>query len=304
MPHPVIAKIARNSLIACIILISPIPALTQTTLNPYLVSVTTSMADEVGGRGYDLGSSFTDILSYGGAKVMPTNGGKTMCVAAVAEAMIRAIDRHARDTGSSTAFEKLPVAHWTNGSLLHLRAHLYQFKGANSGGPGDALTRLGIGEEVPFNALQAGDLLAFSRKKTGHAVVFLGYLDAAGKPVAAYDAKRVAGFRYLSAQGSALQPPHAGVGYRNAYFAGSSAPLGCNKRQEDCGVLRVSAYLNGGRLWTPDRWDTQGALAALRQAYLDQAKAGNPEVRSGALEFAVDHLLTTPLPEEYAFTPE
>lgn len=269
-------------------------------MNDYLAKAADDMVKTVAGRGYDLNSSFTEDLLYGKSTVRASNGGKTMCVAAVAEAMIRAIDRYARDIGSSSAFEKLPVTHWTSGKPTSLRAHLYSYKGVNSGGPGDAVTRLGIGEKLPFESLRPGDLLAFSRGKTGHSVVFLGYIDGHGNILSGYDGSSIAGFRYMSSQGRDLPPPYSGIGYRNAYFAGKKASPGCDRRQDDCGVLKISAYLNGGRLWVPERWDTEGAIKALREQYLVEARRSNPGVTKDALELAVTRLLERELPEEYS----
>lgn len=269
-------------------------------LNDYVISAANRMVEKVSGRGYERHSSFTEALPYGKTTIAPSNRGKTMCVAAVAEALIRAIDTYASETQSNVAFEQLPAYHWTSGRLINLRAHLYQYKGANSGGPGDALSRLGIGEKVPFYSLRQGDLLAFSRRKTGHAVVFLGYIDSNGAVLSAYDKNKVVGFRYMSSQGDGLPDPYSGIGYRNAYFLGANAPGKCSRMIEDCGVINNDAYLNGGRLWSPERWDTKSALIALRQTYVASAQRNNPGVTRDALEFAIDVELQRELPEEYS----
>lgn len=271
----------------------------QDNLNIYIVSAANTMVKTVYGRGYDRKSSFTEPLSYGDAKISPTNGGKTMCVAAVAEAMIRAINAYSTEYGSSNAFEKLPISHWTKGTLTSLRAYLYQYEGTNSGGPGDALSRFGIGEKVAFDSLLPGDLLAFSRKKTGHAVVFLGYLDTNGNLLKEFDKTQVAGFRYISSQGEGLPSPYSGVGTRNAFFSGHKGPLGCARTAEDCGVLKIDAYLNAGRLWSPSQWDVEGSVQKIRQAFIDQKKLSNPGVRDESIQLAVDLILNRELPEKY-----
>jgi len=268
-------------------------------MNRLIIASSELMVRTVAGRGYDRGSSFSEPLVYGQNTLQPSNSGKTMCVAAVAEAVIRAMQAHSEETGNKRMYSDLPIVHWTKGALGNLRAHLYQYEGANSRGPGDAFERFGIGEKVPFEKLLPGDLLAFSRRKSGHAVVFLGYLDRQGKSIDVFDASRVVGFRYMSSQGQGL--PVSGIGYRNAYFLGVQGPYRCDRNVEDCGVLRrPSDYLNGGRLWIPERWKTAEAARRLRDVYLADATRKNPTLTRGAAEIAVEQLLLRELPEKYS----
>jgi hypothetical protein len=268
-------------------------------MNRLIIASSELMVRTVAGRGYDRGSSFSEPLVYGQATLQPSNHGRTMCVAAVAEAIIRAMQAHSKETGNNKMYSDLPVIHWTRGALGNLRAHLYQYEGANSRGPGDAFERFGIGEKVPFEKLVPGDLLAFSRRKSGHAVVFLGYLDRQGKSIDIYDASRVAGFRYMSSQGQGL--PISGIGYRNAYFHGVQGPFRCDRTVEDCGVLRrPSDYLNGGRLWVPERWKTAEAALRLRDMYLSNVTGKAPTLKRDAAEIVVEQMLLQELPEKYS----
>jgi hypothetical protein len=70
-----------------------------------------------------------------------------------------------------------------------------------------AVEMLGIGERVDVEKARAGDFLQFWRtNKSGHSVVFLGWIEEGGERV---------GFRYRSSQGSTK-----GIGDRVEYFAG------------------------------------------------------------------------------------
>ena len=137
-------------------------------LNSVILRTTEQMERELGGRNYDINSSFTEDLHYGDACCIPaTNGGKTMCVAAVAEVLIRTLNEVGKEV--SEVFVKFPISHWKQSKYLNIRPHLYQFKGVQSRGPGDALSRFGIGEIVPFDRMLGGDVLAFSRLNgSGH----------------------------------------------------------------------------------------------------------------------------------------
>lgn len=78
---------------------------------------------------------------------------------------------------------------------------------------GLAMEKLGVGERVAADDAQPGDFLQFWRtNKTGHSVVFLGWVKDGGKPI---------GFKYRSSQGSTK-----GIGNRIEYFAGVPAKDG------------------------------------------------------------------------------
>lgn len=277
------------------------PARSDGDMNKYILQAVDYMVKNVSGRGYDINSTFTEDLRYGNHCCIPaSNGGKTMCVAAVAETIIRSFGIYATSTGDNTVFSKLPESHWRNGRLIDIRAHLFQYREANSRGPGDAVSRFGIGEEKKFNELSPGDLVSFARLNgTGHSVVFLGYIDRDGTVAAKYSSS-IVGFKYFSAQGK--NRPDGGVGYRNAYFAqGASArcPSYANN-PADCGLIK-GAYLNAGRIWEPAAWKVSESVSTLIENYKQRAKAMNPELTKDALDFAVEMQFTKELEPVYSF---
>lgn len=71
-----------------------------------------------------------------------------------------------------------------------------------------AIEKLGLGREIPFEKAQAGDFVQFWRKRkkpSGHSAVFLGWL---------LDGRDKLGFAYISSQKST-----DGIGYNVEYFA-------------------------------------------------------------------------------------
>jgi hypothetical protein len=262
-------------------------------MNHYVVQAARQMFDTVGDRGYDINKAFTEDLSYGQqCCIRATGGGKTMCVAAVAEVLVRALSLYAKDSTSNEAFQKLPLRHWTGAKYLDLKPHLFQFKGTESRGPGDAFKRFRIGREVLPEKLIPGDLLAFSRfNGSGHAVVFLGYISENGKLTNDY-AKSVIGFRYFSAQTSTN-----GVGYRNAYF-GSITATACPPsapKGSDCGIIR-ERFMNAGRLVNPKSWEVDSAIIRLQEDFKKKLRAS----QLGISNEEISQKLGQDLPSEYS----
>lgn len=242
---------------------------TSPTLNGEVLASAESMARRVNGRGYDLRSAFTENLSYGGSCCVPaTNSGKTMCVAAIAEVMINAINSYARKIGEKDV-STLPITSWTGHKYLNIRPHVFQYAEANSRGPGDAFERFGIGKSISFKDLLPGDFLAFSRfSGFGHASVFIGYLNTTNTLSADFS-NSVIGFRYFSAQSSTN-----GVGYRDAYF-GSIRSQKCPdfaKAKSDCGVIKEN-YLNGGRLLSPTEWTVNQSIERLKNEFIKRRRS-------------------------------
>jgi Tfp pilus assembly protein PilX len=105
--------------------------------NEYVLKAVAKIASDRAGKGYDLQSYFTRNLSYG-----PDNPGAikanhpplTMCVAAVTEIMIEALNLYCDETHDKTPFQKLPVASWKRGSMKDIRAHIFQYAGTNCHG--------------------------------------------------------------------------------------------------------------------------------------------------------------------------
>lgn len=139
-----------------------------------------------------------------------------MCVAAVTEVLIEALNLYYRDTGDATPFQELPIRSWQRGSISDIRAHVFQYEGTRCHGTAHALSQFGIGQELPFSELSPGDFLTMNRTGgSGHTAVFLGYLDRDFQELTDYS-DAVAGFKYFSAQGK--NSPDAGFAYRWAFF--------------------------------------------------------------------------------------
>ncbi len=171
--------------------------------NKFVIRSVNEVVRHRSGGGYDIRSVFTKTLDYDGRPIKASNPPKTMCVAGVTEVIIEAINLYSKDTGDKSVYETIPVTSWSKGNLTSLRANIFMYAGTGSRGTGHTLERFGIGKQIAFSEAKAGDFINFNRTSgTGHAVVFLGYIDAAGKILNEYSTK-VVGFRYFSAQGMA-----------------------------------------------------------------------------------------------------
>jgi len=71
-----------------------------------------------------------------------------------------------------------------------------------------AVTKLGIGKAIPFDEAKPGDFVQFWRGKSGHSVIFLGWIEKK---------KQKIGIRYRSSQ-----PKTNGIGDNEEYFKGNS----------------------------------------------------------------------------------
>jgi hypothetical protein len=211
------------------------------------------------GLGYDA-AFFTRDLDYGpvnsavkASKKLP----KTMCVAAVTEVLIEALNIYYRNTKDTKPFQDLPYAHWNGSSALDIRDYMWENRSSHSAGY--AFDKFGIGQKLDFTELQPGDFLSFDRlNKTGHSVIFLGYLDKNYNVLPSYSSK-VAGFKYYSSQSSGI----SGFAYRWAFFSGADGQNVCNSPNShpnmvrDCfggGIVRAYVAGRGGRLWNPPKW--------------------------------------------------
>jgi hypothetical protein len=210
---------------------------------------------ERAGGGYDLNSYFTRNLAYGPGsdRVKANHPPLTMCVAAVTEVIIEALNLYHRESGDVTPFRGLPIRSWQRGSMHDIRAHIFQYDGAKCNGTAHALARFGIGRQLPFEALQPGDFITMNRTSgSGHTAVFLGYIDRNYAELASYSSA-VAGFKYFSAQGKGSSD--AGFAYRWAFFS-PSCPAPATGKRRDCGIIRSSkqALLNTGCMLHPRAW--------------------------------------------------
>ncbi len=248
--------------------------------NVHILAAVDDIYTNYAARGYDINSYFTHDLTYGPAGTIKANHPPlTMCVAAVAEIIVGALTRLYGEGGDRTPFDKLAIASWQRGTPSSIRAHIFMYEGTGSQGTAHALERFGIGAVVPFAELQPGDFINFNRQSgSGHACVFLGYLDDAGNDVAAFGPS-VAGFRYFSAQGK--NSPDAGFGFRWAFFAGKGPATLSGGRRMDRGIIwsEKPSLLCCGYMIHPAHWPAAVGLGATPGARaLAPATAREPEL--------------------------
>lgn len=256
--------------------------------NEYIGQAVEKIYSDRSGGGYDRQRAFSSDLEYGSdstpiikasrpappAAFDPDGVNPTMCVAAVAEVIIEAINLYTRahPEQSDTIYSQLPPAMWNSGKQSALRSHLFMYEGSGSKGTADALETFGLGRTKTFDTLVAYDFINLNRtNKSGHAVVFIAFLTPEG-PSESFSTN-IVGFRYFSAQGEGR--PDAGFGYRNAYFDGQCPSP--RKSEDDCGVIKGysidargsvkqhQTYFNTGGMISPDVWTVEGA-ANLRMA--------------------------------------
>jgi hypothetical protein len=232
-----------------------------------------------------------------------------MCVAAVAEVIVEALNDYRRQGGRIDINRALPLARWNGATRTHLIPNIFMFRGVDSAGTAFTLQRFGMGRQIPFQELRAGDFINFNRTNhTGHAVVFIGFLKRGSIAPAVAFSSDVVGFRYFSAQGQGRAD--GGFGYRNAYFLNNCpSPRG---RDDDCNIVGVTVRADGrvvqsqrlfntGTMFAPERWRVAEALVAMRQA-VSRGFEEEGLTRGSGLEEAIEAVLSEPLepdPDKY-----
>lgn len=232
----------------------PSPAPRSRYMNAYVLKAVQHLLDNYAGRGYNRQKAFTHDVAFHNLGVLrPTGGGQTMCVAAMLEVLIKAIDIYAAETGDLSPYRFLPFESWSKLKPGTFRSSLWVNPKEKSDGSGDAFVNFGMGERVKFRDLEPGGFININRTtRTGHAVVFIAFIDKAGKELPRYG-EEVVGFKYFSAQGRALKG-QGGFGYRYAFFSKHGCPEVPVKR--DCNVIFSDkpSLLNVGQLFMPAHW--------------------------------------------------
>lgn len=244
------------------------------SFNPYVLKAVEALARDWGGKGYDINGVLTHDSPYGSKTIKATSyAPKAMCVSAQLEIILTAINIYAVETGDQTVFDFLPDRSWNSQTNKTIRGHIWVNGAIPSYGTANALKNFGMGEHTQFGELRAGSFVNFNRdnpnaepgkRYSGHAVTFLGYLDAEGKDVAVYDEKAVVGFKYFSSNGyntTSPNPTH-GFGYRYAFFtkAGKKyCPVLGGGRLRDCDLVWPAKptdlrNLNTGYMLNPEHW--------------------------------------------------
>jgi hypothetical protein len=176
-----------------------------------------------------------------------------MCVAAVMEVILTAMQIYAQQTGDQTVFDFLPQKSYETLRSSHLKAHLWVNYQINAGGSADAVRHFGMGMTVPFKELTPGSLVNLNRTtKTGHAVIFLAFIDIDGKESSSWH-PGVVGFKYFSSQGG-YATGSGGLDYRYAVFSQYGSPTMPYKRDLNVILSEDQRYLNTGIIYAPSRW--------------------------------------------------
>ncbi len=241
---------------------NPTPQNDGSGFHSYLVRATELIHARYGMLGYDIRAQFTHDLpfsNYGFLKA--TRGAKTMCVAAMLEVIVTAFNLYVEETGDRTVFEHLPFRSWGGFGRNDIKAHIWVSSSLASYGTADAVTKFGMGEKVSFKELHPGSFINFNRTNgTGHAVLFLSYLDKHGNELPEWSPE-VAGFKYYSAQGRSARG-QGGMGYKYAFFSTSGCPNIPFPR--DCGIRysENQKILTTGMMWHPRMWERTKSVRA------------------------------------------
>ena len=225
------------------------------SFNAYVLKAVDYLTKNHGLLGYNIDSENTHTYSYGKyGQLTPSGGGKTMCVAGVLETIVTAFNIYQAETGDNSVFEFLPFDSWKVIRDDTIKAHIWvDEQNLHSYGTADAIAKFGIGEHVAFSNLEPGSFININRETgSGHAVVFLNFIDKAGNEVTNYDSS-VAGFRYFGSQGKSAKG-EGGFDYRWAFFSKDGCPDIPYKR--DCNVIysENQTLLNTGSLLMPKEW--------------------------------------------------
>ena len=220
--------------------------------NDYVLKAVNYLEKNWARRGYNINGVYTHDLSYGryGTVLKSTLAPQTMCVAAVAETILVAMDLYAQETGDSSVWDHLPLNSWSSLSSTSIKAHIWVNPTLNAGGTGDAVTAFGMGMNVPFKELKPGSFANINREKTGHAVVFISFLDKNCKETQTYNSD-VVGFKYYSSQGSST---NGGFDYRYLHFYDMPFASSCPGNTDAAYYSEDQVMLNTGMMYHPKHW--------------------------------------------------
>lgn len=243
--------------------------------NAYILKAVDWLSANYGLRGYDIHSILThDIQYHTYGAITARHPPLTMCVAAQMEVILTAFQLYADETGDYSIYEYLPRRSFEGLGVNDLKGHIWVNHEFNSYGTADALINFGMGERVLFENLKPGSFVNINRTTgTGHAVTFIGYINAKGEILPEYNAD-VVGFKYFSSQGHA-EVGEGGFDYRYVVFSKFGCPEMPYKR--DCDVIysQKQSYLNTGMMLSPKYWNhpavpEASAAKVLRDTVLDE----------------------------------
>ena len=221
--------------------------------NDYILAAVDFLYENYALLGYD-SAVLTHDIQYGSYGVIERTGGaRTMCVAAVMEVILTALQLYAEETGDDSIWDFLPQRSWERLGANDIKAHLWVNHELDAGGSGDALRHFGMGENIPFRDLRPGSFINLNRTSgTGHAVVFLAFIDESGTQHETWN-EDVVGFYYFSSQGR-YDEGSGGFDYRYAIFDEYGSPEMPYRRDLHVIYSEDQLYLNTGMMFHPDLW--------------------------------------------------
>jgi hypothetical protein len=221
--------------------------------NSYILQAVDQISRTRAGLGYD-DYAYTRDIPFSTDLLKATNPPLTMCVAAQIEIIADALTLYVADTKDTAIYKFLPIAQWRAIRPNSFRGKVWIADRKASHGTASALAAFGMGEEIRFSKLKPGAFINLNRNNnTGHAVVFLGYLDGNANPISVYG-PAVKGFKYFSAQGTR---DRGGFGYRYAFFEKNGCPVLSSSMRRDCGIIFSDSQvmLNTGQMFMPKNWN-------------------------------------------------
>ena len=223
------------------------------TFNDYVLDAVFYLYENYQLLGYDSGVLTHDIEYGPYGTIERTKEAKTMCVAAVMEVILTAMELYVADTGDTTVWDVLPKRSWERLGANDIKAHIWVNYSLDAGGTADALRHFGMGENVPFEELTPGSFINLNRTNgTGHAVVFLAFIDDEGTEYESHN-DDVIGFLYLSSQGRSTVG-QGGLDFRYAIFDQFGEPEMPYKRDLHIIYRESQHYLNTGVMFHPSQW--------------------------------------------------
>jgi len=258
------------------------------SFNSYVLEAVSELTARQNDSGYDITKAYARAVPYAGGALRPSQPPLTMCVAAVAEVMVVAINKYVATTGDQSAYSHLPVDGWNRMRPTDIRSHIWVDPRLGSNGTADAMVTFGIGKRVLFKELTPGSFINLNRnprpggRATGHSVVFLGFLDKDGNVLQDYGPS-VAGFKYFSANGAGMFP-NGGFYERYAFFNKPNGTPYCPNlagKKTDCYIIRSDSqkYLNTGYMLNPRQWDIAARnrnLADLQRRLFEATQTRGP----------------------------
>jgi len=232
------------------------------SFNDYVLQAVQVLYQDFPHKGYDIHCAYTHTIDYCVGKVNPTKPPLTMCVAAVAEVIITALNLYMHETSDTSPCRHLSVDGWNKMRPTDIRSYIWVDPRLNSYGTADALVHFGVGKHVAFSELTPGSFINLNRnipgrKPSGHAVIFLSFLDQSGNEMENHSSK-VAGFKYFSSQGKGDE---GGFGFRYGFFMHNNDASWCptlsGDKKRDCGITysENQKYLNTGYMLHPKYWE-------------------------------------------------